>query len=168
MELKKLIVDELTKNYSDVDRCVVVNYTGISSEAAVGIRAELRKHSIELAVVKNSLMARAFANVGLASVAGLLDGPCAVATGGEDLVELSKVLSDVADKEQKLVIRGGYGDGQLLQADDVRRVATIPPKPVLTAQLLSVASRPLTSMLGAMGTFTRNFVGVLDAIAKKG
>ena len=165
-ELKKLIVEEMTREYSGVDRCVVVNLTGIPSETAARIRARLREHHITLKVVKNSLMARAFANVGLGKLVGLLEGPCAIATGGADVVELAKVITELAGKA-KIEIRGGYGEGQLLASGDVRRFATIPARPTLIAGFLWAAKGPVRRMAATLGTFTRGFVTALDAVAKK-
>ena len=105
--------------------------------------------------------------LGLESVVGLLEGPCVVATGGEDVVELAKVMSELSGGGQQLVIRGGYGEGQALAAEDVRKFTTIPSKPVLIANLLSVMQAPVRNFVGTLNAFARDFVGVLDAVAKK-
>lgn len=166
-ELKQLIVDELTQRYRGLDRCVVVNFSGVSSEASVAIRNRLREQQIDLMVVKNSLMARALKNVGLESMVGLLDGPCAVASGGEDVIQLAKVVSELADANRQMAIRGGYGDGQVLASEDVRRFTTIPGRPVLIASLLSAMQSPVRGLAVTMNAFARDFVCVLDAVAKK-
>ena len=166
-ELKQLIVEELSRLYSQLDRCVVVGFSGISSVANVEIRSRLREHNIDMRVVKNSLCAQALTKTGLEEMVGLFEGPCAMVTGATDVIELSKVVAELAAKSKNLVIRGGYGEGQVLASEDVRRFATIPPKPVLIGQLLSAAQGPLRAMVGTIGTFTRDLVGVLSAVAKK-
>jgi len=166
-ELKSLIVDEMTQRYQGLDRCVVLNFRGLSAQATVEIRRRLREHQIDLKVVKNSLMARALKNVGLENLVGLLEGPCAVATGGRDVVELAKVLSELSGKGDRIVIRGGYGEGQVLASADVKRFTLIPARPVLIAHLLSVMQAPVRNFVGTLGTFTRSFVTALDAVAKK-
>lgn len=165
-ELKRLIVEELTRQYADMERCVVVNLSGIGAETAVEIRRRLRDQNITLKVVKNSLVARAFKSVGLDKVVGLLHGPCAVATGGDDVVALARVMTDVARKA-KIEIRGGFGEGMLLAPNDVKRFAQIPPRSALIAGFLSTTQGPLRKMVGTLGTFTRSFVCALDAVAKK-
>jgi large subunit ribosomal protein L10 len=165
-ELKQIIVDEMTQRYSGLDRCIVVNFSGVSSLASGEIRRRLREQNINFKVVKNSLMARAFKQVGLEKLVGLLEGPCAVAIGGEDVVQLAKAVAELADKNKKLVIRGGYGEGMVLGLGEVRRFATIAPRPVLIAQLLGTAQAPLSRMVGALGGVTQKFVGTLDAVAK--
>jgi len=166
-ELKQLIVEELSRVYSELDRCVVVGFSGISAVANVEIRRRLREHNIDIRVVKNSLCAQALAKSGLEELVGLFDGPCAMVTGGTDVVQLAQVVAEIADTDKDLVIRGGYGEGEVLASEDVKRFATIPPRPVLIAQLLSAAQGPLRAMVGTIGTFTRNLVGVLSAVAAK-
>jgi large subunit ribosomal protein L10 len=166
-ELKKLIVDELAARYTALDRCVVVNMSGISSLAASEIRTRLRAHHIDVKVVKNSMMAHAFRRIGLEKLVGLLGGPCAVVTGGEDVVELTKAVTELANQNRNIVIRGGYGEGLVLGSMDVRRFAAIPPRPVLIADFLSAALGPVRGLVVTLGGFTRNLVCVLDAVAKK-
>ena len=112
-------------------------------------------------------MARALSQAGLEKLVGLLEGPCAVAAGGEDVVALAKAVTELADKNKSFVIRGGYGEGMVLGAQEVRKFSRIPPRPVLVAQWLCVAQGPVRGMVGAMAGVPRQFVGALDAVAKK-
>ncbi len=166
-QLKQLIVEEMVQRFGSMDRCVVVNFSGVSSQAAEVIRRRLRDQKITLKVVKNSLMARAFAQAGLEKLVGLLEGPCAVATGGEDVVALAKAVTELADKDKNFAVRGGFGEGQVLGTQDLRRYASIPARPVLVAQFLSMAQAPVRGMVGALAGVIRQFVGTLDAVAKK-
>jgi large subunit ribosomal protein L10 len=166
-ELKQLIVEELSRRYKDVDRCVVVNILGVSAVAADEIRSRLRASGVSLETVKNSLMARALARVGLEKMTGLLRGPCALATGAEDVVQLAKTVSEMAARNKNFVIRGGYTEGRLLDTGEVRRFATIPPRLVLVAQFAGVAQGPLRAIVGTLGALVRNFVGAIDAVARK-
>ncbi len=166
-ELKRLIVEELTKRYGNIDRCVLVNFTGVSAQLANEIRGSLRDANITLHVVKNSLMARALVNVGLESLTGMIQGTTAIATGAEDVVGLVKGLVDIADRRRNFRIAGGFGEGQPLTVEDIRRYAAIPSRAHLLAQLLGAALSPLGAFVRTLGSFTRNFVTVLDAVAKK-
>jgi large subunit ribosomal protein L10 len=166
-ELKQLIVEEMGRRYAGLDRCVIVNFTGISAGLADEIRSRLRRQNIDLHVVKNSLMARAFEKIGLEKLVGLLEGPCAVVTGGKDVVDLAKAACELTQKTRNIVIRGGYGEGLVLASGDVRRFATIEPRPVLIAKLLGSIKAPVNRMVWTLGAFVRNFVSVLDAAAKK-
>ena len=169
-ELKRLVVEELTKRYGNVDRCVLVNFTGISAQLAAEIRASLRDANITLHVVKNSLMARALANSPqrrLESLTQFLQGTTAIATGADDVIGLVKGLVDIGERCANFRIAGGFGEGRPLAADDIRRYAAIPSREHLLAQFLGVAASPLGAFVRTLGGFTRNFVTVLDAVARK-
>jgi large subunit ribosomal protein L10 len=112
-------------------------------------------------------MAKALSSVGLEKLVPLFDGPSAIATGGSDVVELAKVLTETAGKVKQVVIKGGYAEGQVLRTEDVRKFASIPPRPALVAGFLSIAQGPVRNFACTMNTFTRNFVVVVDAVAKK-
>ena len=169
-ELKRLIVEELTKRYENIDRCVLVNFTGVSGQLADEIRASLRDADITLHVVKNSLMARALANSPqgrLASLTQFLEGTTAIATGADDVIGLVKGMVDVAQRCGNFRITGGFGEGRPLAAGDIRRYAAIPPREHLLAQLLGAAASPLGAFARTLDGFTRSFVRVLDAVARK-
>ncbi len=165
--LKQVIVEEMSKAYGSMDRCVVLNFSGISSQAAGEIRRKLREQKVTLKVVKNSLMARALSQAGLEKLVGLLEGPCAVAAGGEDTVSLAKAVTELADKDKNFVIRGGYGEGMVLGKEEVRKFSRIPARPVLVAQWLSCLQSPARGLAGAMAGVPRQLVCALDAVAKK-
>jgi len=169
-ELKRLVVEELTNRYQNVDRCVLVNFTGVSAQLADEIRASLRDANITLHVVKNSLMARALLHSPqrrLEGVTGFLEGTTAIATGADDVVGLVRGMVEVAQRWGNFRIAGGFGEGQPLAADDIRRYAAIPPREHLLAQFLGAVVSPLRTFVRALDGFTTNFVRVLDAVARK-
>ena len=166
-ELKQLIVDELTRRTEGMDRCVIIGFTELSAEASRNIRARLRQANITLHVVKNSLMARAFANVGLDALTGVLNGPCAVVSGADDVLALTRDVTQLVTGTAGLSIVAGYGEGELLSADDVRRFAAIPSRAQLLSRFLGVASTPLGSFVGVLARLETGFVTVLDAVRKK-
>ena len=166
-ELKQLIVKELTGQFTGIDRCVVVNLTGLSARAAREIRADLRKQGITLSVVRNSLALRALSQVGLEKLGTLLNGPSAIAQGGEDLAALTRVVTDWSRKNDKIAIRGGFGDGAILAREDVLRISRLPGKSQMRAMLLAQMQSPLTGMMGVMNGVMRKFLAALSAVQDK-
>lgn len=166
-ELKRLVVQELVERYRGIDRCVVVDLTGLSALSAHEVRSELKKQGITLEVVKNSLATRALAEVGLEKLGMLLTGPSAIATGGEDLTALTRIMSEWARKNDKVAIRGGYAEGEVLAREAVLRISRLPGRNELRARLLAQMQSPLTGLLGVMTGVTRNFLGAMSAIRDK-
>ena len=165
-ELKKLIVDELTRRTREIDRCVLLNFRGLSADRAADVRARLRQDGISLKVVRNSLMARALANVGLDALGAVLDGPCALADGADDVISLSRVVTRLVNTTDGLTVLAGYGEGKVLSADDVRRLATVPSRPELVAHFLWASRAPVAAFAGTLSRLATRFTGLLDAVRR--
>ena len=166
-ELKQMIVKELVERYDGMDRCVVVDLTGLKATTLNEIRADLAKQSITLSVVRNSLAAKAFSQVGLDELGVLVQGPSALATGGEDSLNLVKTLVECASKDKQFVIRGSMVDGTVLVRAQTIQLSKIPGKEALQAQFLSMMQAPISGLLGVMTGVVRNLLGVLTAIRDK-
>jgi large subunit ribosomal protein L10 len=174
--LNTLVVQELKEEFSDVDTCFFVNFTGLGGRKTAELRAELRAQCGEntnIKVVKASLFKLALAEN--EATAGLVDGPLAeclagptaVVYGADDAAVLARALADWAKKEFLLPFKGGLLVGSPLSAARVAQLATIPPKPVLMGMVVGAAAAPLTSMLTVTQGVIRNLLGVVDALAKK-
>jgi len=166
-ELKQMIVKELTSRYEGMDRCVVLDLTGVKSTALTEIRAELGKQGITLSVVKNSLAMKALGEMGLEDLGVLLRGPSALATGEADALTLVKAMVSCANKN-KLTIRGSLADGKVFEQAQTVRLSKVPDKKILQAQFLATMKAPVSSMVGVMSAVVRKFVGTMDAIREKG
>src|SRR5919106_751550 len=94
----------------------------------------------------------------------LLEGPTAIAflESEGDPVAVAKALDDAA-KSEVLVIKGGLLDGAEIAADDVKRLATLPPADTLRAQLVGALAGSLTTVVGLFAAPMRDIVGVIDA-----
>ncbi len=154
--LKALIASELSRDFRDLDSCVIVGLSGIPAVKADKIRADLQSRNMRLKVVKNTLASIAFKEAGPAGVEEFLDGPSAVMTGGRDIVELVKAATQLAKDEEGLVVRGGFGEGRVLSPTEVAELSKIPGRQEL-----------LTSFAYAMSVTMGNFAGVLGAVQRK-
>ena len=99
-ELKKLIVKEMVAQYRNTNNYLVVGYQGINSLQFDELRKNLRKKKIYLEIIKNSLAAIAFKEIGIAGIVNLLTGPSAIATGEDDPAIMAKETFDWSKKYQ--------------------------------------------------------------------
>ena len=77
------------------------------------------------------------------------------------------MVSEFAEENQALEIRMGYFEGKVVDADDIIRIAKLPPREVMLAQLLAGLQAPMAGLVGVLSGLLRNFVSVLEAIARK-
>ena len=79
---------------------------------------------------------------------GFLDGQTAVITC-DDPVGASKAAVEFT-KERRLEVKGGWTESRTLSTEDVRRLATIPPRNVLLGQIAGLAVAPLRKLAGVI------------------
>ncbi len=158
-------VDALTDKLERSTIAVTADYTGISVNEMVELRRRLRAAGADFTVVKNNLMLLAADGARRPQVKNIVRGPTAVAFGYDDPLEVAKVLVDyVRVTRSVLAVRGAVmGDGPMLSADDVNRLAALPPKPQLVAALMGQLQAPLQRLLGVLNGTLQNFGGLLQA-----
>ena len=165
---KERLVAELTERLKSTETLIVADYRGLTVTEIDDLRGKLIEQGARFTVVKNTLTKRAAEEAGVDALVTLLDGPTAIAflESGGDPVAVAKALDD-AGKTEVLVIRGGLLDGEQIGADDVKRLAKLPPEDVLRAQLVGALAGSLTTIVGLFAAPMRDLVGVIDARIKQ-
>jgi large subunit ribosomal protein L10 len=170
--MKKAEKGQIIADIQDaMSRCkagVMTEYMGMKNADLTLLRRKLGESGIDYMVVKNTLARFAADNTGRGFLKESLNGPMAIAFGYRDEVEPAKILLDFMDaNETPLKIRGGFIGDQLLTAEDVKTLATIPSKEVLVAQVLGAIQGPLSGFVNVCAAPIRGLVTVLQARADK-
>ena len=153
---KKKIVEELTEKLK-CQAGVIVNYSGITVTEDTEMRVKMREANVDYSVVKNTLMRFAIKNVGFEDLDAILSGTTSLAVSKDDPIAPARIIKEYADKlTNYFEIKGGFMDGRILSISEVNALASIPPLPILQAQLLGTMLAPITSL-----------AVVLKAIAEK-
>ena len=155
LEQKQQIVADLTERIKNAKSGVIVSYMGLNVQEDTELRRELRKNNVEYTVVKNTLTRMATKNVGYDALSDVFNGTTALATS-EDFTAPAKVLCEFAKKHENLVVKAGFIDGEILDADGVIELSKIPSKEVLLAQLVGSLQGPIQKL-----------AATLDALATK-
>jgi large subunit ribosomal protein L10 len=165
---KERLVEELTERLKSTETLIVADYRGLTVSEIDELRGKLIEQGARFTVVKNTLTKRAAEAAGVEPLLALLDGPTAIAfiESGGDPVAVAKALDD-AGKTEVLVLRGGLLEGEQIGADDVKRLAKLPPADTLRAQLVGALAGSLTTVVGLFAAPMRDLVGVIDARIKQ-
>jgi len=125
--VKDLITRELQTCYADVDSACVVSLQGLDAVSTNQLRAELKAKNIRLRVVKNSLARRAFAGTRLEPLGERLEGPCALVTGGESIVDVAKELVRWSEQLPAIELKQGIieGDPDLVPVEQIARMKSV-------------------------------------------
>ena len=136
LEQKKQFVAELADKMKNAASGVLVNYQGITVADDTKLRAELRNSGVEYSVVKNTLTAKACDLIGFESLKDQLTGMTAIAISQEDPVAAARILANYAKDHENFVLKAGFVDGELLDANGVKELAATPTKEVLIGRLM--------------------------------
>ena len=74
-----------------------------------------------------------------------LVGPNGLAMAYDDVAALAKTLNEFAKEKKKLEIKAGLLEGAVIDLDQIKRLADLPSREVLLAQLLGAMNAVPTS-----------------------
>jgi large subunit ribosomal protein L10 len=133
------------------------------------LRARLREQGIEYRVIKNTLTLLAANELGKEGVDSVLQGPTALALGYGDVVAVAKGINGyITTSRMPLVIHGAVMDGDILTANQVINLASLPPRDELLARLLGQMQAPITGLVTVLSAPLRGLVTVLQRVAEQG
>jgi large subunit ribosomal protein L10 len=164
---KEARVEELAKQFEGKSVVILSDFTGMDVETATEIRKRFREASVEYRVVKNTLAIRAAEKVGFGDLVGSLSGPNGVVLADGDPVAPAKILVEFEKKNNTPKIRAGWIDATLMTAAEIRRIADLPTREVLLAQIAAGFQAPVAGLARLLSELARKLVSTLDEIGKQ-
>ena len=145
VELKQPIVDEISGYLKDAQAMVLVDYRGLTVEEDTKLRKSLREAGVVYKVYKNTLVKRAIKDTEFADVAGLCEGPTAVAMSSTDATAPARILFEASKDMPNLQLKGGVVAGTFYDEKMINVIATIPSREVLLGRLLGSMQSPIAN-----------------------
>jgi len=163
---KEDAVDALANEFKDHTVLLLSDFTGMNVETATEIRRRFREESVKFRVVKNSLARRAFEQVGAGDLIEYLTGPNAVVLSESDPVTPAKILVEFERKSDTPKIRSGWVDASIVTAAEIRRMADLPSREQLLAQIAAGFQAPVAGLARLLYEMLRQLVSTVDEIGK--
>lgn len=163
---KAAAVEDLKRNISNNTVAIMTQYQGITVAEVTALRATLRERDIIFKVYKNTLAKRALNELGLDEACGYMEGPTVWAFS-DDPVAPAKALKDFAKQVNVIKMMGGVLEGKSVDGEVLNRLADLPSRDQLLAQVVGTIAMPLRNLVGALSAVPRNMVNVLDQIRKQ-
>jgi large subunit ribosomal protein L10 len=161
---KKVLIDELHQEFGRAPHAILVDFRGLSVPAVTEFRRKVRQAGSRYRVVKNSLALRAVKDTPLEGLSAKFENTTGVAYTGSDPVVLAKVLVDFAKDHPALALKAGLVSGaQLLDAEGVKALSTMPGLKELRARLLGLLQAPATQLVRLLNTPASQLAQVLKA-----
>lgn len=171
MAVSKARKEEVLAVYADwlqkSQAVIMVEYIGVKMKDLDNIRAKIREAGGEFHILKNTLARRAFADNGLNVPQEFLVNSTAVSFAFTDPVSTAKALSDATKGNEFIKVKGGFMDGKVLSSDQIKALASMPPLPVVRAQLLGVLQAPAGKLVRTIAEPARGLAAVIKAFSEK-
>lgn len=164
--IKGMLEAELRRRYAGVESACVVELVGMEVKSQEKLRRGLREKSAHLHVLKNSLARRAFKNTTLAPIGDALEGPCAIVSGSQSLIEVAKVLVEAAKEFKRLKLKWALfdGDPRLMSIEELSKMRGLRE---LLGELSLLAASPGRAIAGCIGSPQAKIAGCLKTLADK-
>jgi len=163
---KAELVTEYRQLFQDSALVVVTHYAGMTVKEMTDFRGQLRKAGANYKVSKNRLTRLALEETNFKGIADLFTGPTGIAFS-VDPIAAAKTAVNYAKTNEKLVILGGAFNGQVLDANGIKTLASLPSLDELRAKLLALLQTPATRIAGIMQAPAGQVARVIGAYGAK-
>jgi large subunit ribosomal protein L10 len=166
-EAKRETVAALREELSRNPTLIVSEYRGLRVSELAEIRRSLRKQNVTYRVVKNRLMRIAANDAGVEALAPMLTGPSAIAFGSGDQSAVAKAVIDATKPYKVIKLKGAILGTRAIDIDGLTRLAALPSRDVLLAQLAGAFAAPMANMAGLLAAPLRDIAGGLAALIEQ-
>lgn len=167
--LKEQEIADISSKFSTAKAAFLVDFKGMNVEQVTNLRKKLYATKSEMRVVRNTLAKRALKDYPAQEKAlseGLV-GTNAIVFAYGDASASAKSLSEFGKDVETLDVKLGVMDGQALDRDMIKYLATLPPIEVLRAQLLGTLAAPMQKFVSTLAAPATQFVCLLKAYENK-
>ena len=155
LEAKAAVVSEISDKIKASESVIIFSYQGLTVAEFTELRRNLKDANGEVKIYKNTLVKRALNDLSINIEDSFLEGPNAIVFS-KDTINGPKVIAKFAKKHENLVIKGGLVEGKMMNADQIKVIASLPGREGLISMFLSCLQAPI-----------RNFACAVKAVAEK-
>lgn len=166
---KGQVVAEVVDRLERTETVMAADFRGLTVAEIAQLRDRLREVEAEMTVVKNTLSRRAADQTGRTALLQYLTGPTGLVWVDGDPARAAKALSEFQKAHQEVfTIRGGVLGAEDLPAGSIIRLASLPSREQMLAQLAGAIASPLTGLAGRMNGFLSALARTLAAVQGSG
>src|SRR5512140_2377203 len=138
-------VASLNAVFNEVGVVVITRNLGMTVAQSTVLRTKVREAGASYKVAKNRLAKLAIRDTDYASLDEMLTGPTAIAAS-VDPVAAAKAVVDFAKTNDRIEIVGGAMGSQVLNAEGIKALASMPSLDELRAKLVGLVQAPATKL----------------------
>jgi len=163
---KKQKVQVLAKELATSTTAIIGTFAKLTVAQDFELRKVVRGAGGKYRVLKNKLAAKASEGTKVEQALKGLKGVSAAAFTSGDPVELAKVFSKWVTDNAEFTFKLGIVDGKLISVDEVKALASMPPKEEIYAKLLFLINAPAQRLVTVMNAAGRDLAVVINEAVK--
>jgi len=160
-------IAELTQEIGKANNAFLIDFKGITVPQVTELRKQVRETKSGYLVVKNTLALLALKDSPIVAMREQFSGPTAIAFNATDAVVLAKALTKFAKDVPAVRFKGALLNGQVVPAEQIQAIASLPTREELVAKLLFLLQSPIRGLVTVLQGNIRNLAVVLDQIGKQ-
>ena len=163
--VKEMLMKTYQSRFGELESAVVVDIRGIEANDNNDLRLGLLENDIRVMVVKNTLARHAFEGTKLEPLGDSLEGPSALAYGGDSVVDVARSLVSWAKKIKDLELKAAILDGQVFDGEaGVQQLSKFPTKEEAQAKVVQLVLSPAGNAIGAAKGPGGQILGIIKEI----
>jgi len=170
-EYKIKTVENIKQRLDGARAIVLVDYKGITVEEVNKLRGNFRNENVDYFISKNTWLKIALNQLNITALDDYLKGPTAIIVSKNDEVAPARILKKFKeteiDKKEYCSFKVGLISGDVYQADQLIKLAEMPTKEELMANVLRGINAPASGIVGVVSGVLSQLVRAVDAIAKQ-
>ena len=163
---KEAVVAELTDLFRNADAVYLTEYRGLTVPQISALREKLGRDT-SYSVAKNTLARIAAKEAGIEGLDELLAGPTAITFVKGDFIEAAKTLRDFAKENKALVVKGGFADGTVYDAEGAKQLADLKSRPELLSEMAGALKGTMSKAAYLFNALPTKAVRTIDALREK-
>ncbi len=166
--VKEMMMTAYKHRFEDLEGALIIDIRGIEANDNNELRLALAEKKIVVTVLKNTLATKAFEGTKLEAIIPAIDGPSALAYGGDSVVDVARELVDWAKKVADLDLKGAVLDGEYYEGHaGVAKVSKFPTQEEAKARIVQLVLTPAGNLVGAAKAPGANILGIVKELQER-
>ena len=149
LQAKQDAVKTISEGIQNSKAIAIVSYHGLTVAEITELRRKLAEKNARFGVFKNTMVRRALKENNIEGLDEFLEGPNAFVFSPETSSGVN-IIYKYSRGHENLVLKGGYVEGQVVDAKGLKAVAKLPTKEQLLSMFCMVLNEPISGFARAI------------------
>jgi large subunit ribosomal protein L10 len=164
LEAKKAVVEQVNAIAINAVSVGVAEYRGLNVEQMTNLRNSAIDADVSLRVVKNTLAKRALAGTLCECITPILSGPVILGFSQKDPGAVARIFRNFIKENEALVVKGLGVSGEFVDADQLKKIASLPTKDQAISMLMALMFAPTEKLVRTLNEVPTKLTRVVAAI----